>query len=113
MKNFDLVIIGGGSAGLSAGFYAGRLNLSALVIEKERFGGKITEAATVENYPGFPEGISGPKLASQLFAQASRWGVQTWKGEAVHLDLVGKKKLNQNIKRGRVFCPFCHHCRRG
>ena len=93
MTTFDVVIIGGGSAGLSAGFYAGRLNLSVLIIEKERFGGKITEAATVENYPGFPEGISGPKLASQLFAQASRWGVQTRKGEVVHLDLTGEKKL--------------------
>ena len=92
MKTFDVVIIGGGFAGLSGGFYAARLNLSVLIIEREHFGGKITEAPMVENYPGFPEGISGPKLASQLYAQASRWGVQTLKGEVVHLDLLGEKK---------------------
>jgi thioredoxin reductase (NADPH) len=78
MKTFDVAIIGGGPAGLSAAFYAGRLNLSTLLIERHQFGGKIAEAPLIENYPGFPEGISGPKLAEKLlaksFAGRSRYG---------------------------------------
>ncbi|MFC1816967.1 NAD(P)/FAD-dependent oxidoreductase, partial [Thermodesulfobacteriota bacterium] len=54
---------------------------------------KIIEAPIVENFPGFPEGISGPKLATQLLAQAMRWGVQTWRGEVLGIDLIGESKV--------------------
>ena len=56
-RAYDVVIIGGGPAGLSAGLYAARAGLSTLLMEKGIFGGQIANAEHVENYPGFPEGI--------------------------------------------------------
>jgi len=63
---YDLVIIGGGPAGLTAGIYAGRARLCALLIEKLIHGGQMMTTDLVENYPGFPEGISGPDLSDRM-----------------------------------------------
>lgn len=64
-KVYDLVIIGGGPAGLTAALYAGRSNLSVLVIERENIG-SLYMAHQVDNYPGFPEGITGKELQHQM-----------------------------------------------
>ncbi len=71
----DFVIIGGGTAGLSSAVYATRANKTALVIERDSFGGQIVESPAVENYPGIPK-ISGAQFASDLFDQAERSGAQ-------------------------------------
>ena len=60
--NLDIVIIGAGPAGLTAGLYTARARLNSLLIEKAMVGGQIANAERVENYPGFPEGISGGVL---------------------------------------------------
>ncbi len=76
-RAYDVIIIGGGPAGLSAGLYASRARLSTLLIEKAIFGGQIANAAHVENYPGFPVGISGLELSQVMYHQAMKYGLET------------------------------------
>ena len=75
-STYDVVIIGGGPAGLTAGIYTGRASLSTLILEKGLPGGQIAQTADVENYPGFPEPISGPELAQRMTDQAERFGAK-------------------------------------
>jgi thioredoxin reductase (NADPH) len=82
---YDLVIIGGGPAGLTAGLYAGRARLCALLIEKLIHGGQMMTTDLVENYPGFPEGISGPELSDRMRQQAERFGLKIVTGEVLEL----------------------------
>jgi thioredoxin reductase (NADPH) len=81
----DLIIIGGGPAGLTAGIYAGRARLCAYLIEKLIHGGQMMTTDLVENYPGFPEGISGPELSDRMRQQAERFGLQIVTGEVLQL----------------------------
>ena len=76
-RNYDVVIIGGGPAGLSAGIYAARARLSSLLIEKEIIGGQVLNTELVENYPGFLEGISGYDLTELMHQQATKFGLET------------------------------------
>lgn len=73
---YDVVIIGGGPAGLTAGIYAARARLKALLIERAVVGGLATTTEFIENYPGFSEPISGPELASRMEEQARRFGLE-------------------------------------
>ena len=76
MFDWDCVIIGGGSAGLTAGLYLCRAKRRTLLIDKESAGGYIKNIESIENYPGFSDGVSGAKLASQMVAQATKYGLQ-------------------------------------
>ena len=73
-QNYDVVIVGGGPAGLTAAIYTGRASLSTLILEKGLPGGQIAQTEEVENYPGFPEPISGMELASRMQQQAEKFG---------------------------------------
>lgn len=73
---YDLLILGGGPAGLSAAIYAAREGLDALVIERGALGGQAGTTDRIDNYPGFPEGIGGAELADRLVAHARRYGVE-------------------------------------
>jgi thioredoxin reductase (NADPH) len=73
--DYDLIIIGGGPAGLTAGIYAGRARLKTLLLEKLIHGGQMMTTDLVENYPGFPEGISGFELSDRMRKQAERFGL--------------------------------------
>ncbi|MDD5399016.1 MAG: FAD-dependent oxidoreductase, partial [Dehalococcoidia bacterium] len=75
MKEYEAVVIGGGPAGLTAGLYLSRYGLNTLLLERGLPGGQIVNAALVENYPGFPGGISGMELAQLMNDQASRFGL--------------------------------------
>jgi thioredoxin reductase (NADPH) len=86
--DYDLVIIGAGPAGLAAALYAGRARLSVVVLEKAAPGGQILVADWVENYPGFPEGVSGYDLMANMLAQAKRFGVEIQSSEVLALDLL-------------------------
>jgi thioredoxin reductase (NADPH) len=77
MSEHDVIIIGGGPAGMTAGLYASRAGLRCLLIERGAFGGQMINARVVENYPGFPNGIPGIELASLMQGQASKYGLQT------------------------------------
>ena len=73
---YDVLILGGGPAGLSAAIYAAREGLDALVIERGALGGQAGTTDRIDNYPGFPEGIGGADLADRLVAHARRYGVE-------------------------------------
>ena len=74
-KNWDVVIVGGGPAGLAAAIYCGRALRKTLVLEKKVFGGQIINADLIENYPGFAEPIVPAELMEQMAKQAERYGV--------------------------------------
>jgi len=76
MAKYEVIIIGGGPAGLTAGLYTSRAGLKSLLIERGVFGGQIVNAALVENYPGFPQGISGLELGSLMHQQATKYGLE-------------------------------------
>ncbi len=73
---YDLVIIGGGPAGLAAAIYAAREGIDAIVVDASALGGQAGISDRIDNYPGFPDGISGAELAERFVAQARRYGVE-------------------------------------
>ncbi|MBN1293217.1 MAG: FAD-dependent oxidoreductase, partial [Candidatus Latescibacteria bacterium] len=74
-NTFDTVIIGAGAAGLTAGIYAARANMTSLLLEKFVPGGQAAMTAWVENYPGFPDGVSGFDLMENMRKQAKNFGL--------------------------------------
>ncbi len=88
-----LIILGGGPAGLTAGLYAARARMDHLLIEKGAEGGQILLTDWIDNYPGFPEGISGFDLAEKMTAQAKRFEMKSMFGNVVSMDLSAPVKL--------------------
>jgi len=89
MKNFyDVVVIGGGPAGLTAAIYLARAKYRVVVVEKEKFGGQITITHEVVNYPGV-ERTSGAELTETMRRQAERFGAEFLLAEVEKLDLSG------------------------
>lgn len=89
---YDVIIIGAGPAGLSAGLYAGRARLSTLIIEKDKTGGQIVQTAEIENYPGSMEEESGPTLIDRMNDQVCRFGAERVSDTIVDMELEGKEK---------------------
>ncbi len=97
-KIYDVVVLGAGPAGLTAGLYAGRSRLSTLIVEKGKDGGQIAITNEIENYPGQEvEGESGPSLIARMTAQAKKFGVERASDVIKEVELVGDvKKLIGN-----------------
>jgi thioredoxin reductase (NADPH) len=83
MKEYDLVIIGGGPTGLTTAIYAARENAKVLIIERSVPGGQASVTELFDNYPGFPEGVGGAELADRITRQALRYGVEILQAVAV------------------------------
>jgi thioredoxin reductase (NADPH) len=92
LKKYDVIIIGGGPAGLSAGIYTSRARLKSLLIEKGAIGGQIINAVLVENYPGFAAGISGIDLTQAMYQQATKFGLETLAEEVSGIEVKDKQK---------------------
>lgn len=93
-RSYDLGIVGGGPAGLAAGVYGGSEGLSTVLIEQHATGGQAGTSSRIENYLGFPDGISGPDLADRASAQARKFGVEIVVPQRVErLEVDGAYKL--------------------
>jgi thioredoxin reductase (NADPH) len=97
-KEYDVIIIGGGPAGLSAGIYTSRARLNSLLIEMGVVGGRITDAELVENYPGFAQGISGTELGQLMQQQAAKYGLNIAIAEVTGIEIKTKKKVVKTTK---------------
>jgi len=84
---YKVIIIGSGCAGLTAAIYAGRADLQPLVVDGHEPGGQLGLTTLVENFPGFPEGILGPKLIESARTQAEKFGAQFKPGAVTSVDL--------------------------
>lgn len=100
MTDYDLVIIGAGPAGLTAGLYAARARLKVLLLEKAAPGGQIIVTDWIENYPGFPEGISGFDLAEKMKKQAEDLGLKIETAEVKSLNL--SESVKEVVLKGRT-----------
>ncbi len=85
-RHHDVVIVGAGPAGLTAGLYSGRAQLSTVIVEKGVVGGQIAQTEEVENYPGFPDGISGPELSDNMARQAAKFGAEIVQDEVTGIE---------------------------
>jgi thioredoxin reductase (NADPH) len=97
-KEYEVIIIGGGPAGLSAGIYTARARLGSVLIERGAVGGQIINAGMVENYPGFPEGISGFDLTQFMNQQATKFGMETVIAEVTAIEISGRQKLVKTLQ---------------
>jgi len=102
VEHRPLIVAGSGIAGLSAAIYAGRSNNEPLVFEGDEPGGQLTLTTEVDNYPGFPEGISGPELVQNMKQQAERFGAEIKNGiiESVEAE---ERPFTMRLKNGDVY----------
>lgn len=98
VEQYDVVIIGGGAAGLTAGIYCGRARLKTLLIEKSLVGGLATYTNEIENYPGFPEGDTGTGLMDLFHKQAKRFGVKFKLTDVKAVKLEGETKVVETFR---------------
>ena len=88
---YDVAIIGGGPAGLTAGLYAARAGWKTVLVERGLPGGQAATTDRLENYPGFPEGVGGPELMMAFAEQAARFGLETRYAQARAIDAESKR----------------------
>ena len=90
-KEYEVIIIGSGPAGLSAALYSIRFGMKTLVITGYTWGGQLMTTTLVENYPGFPEGVNGPDLMRRMMNQVARFGVEFVDYDAEKVEIKNKK----------------------
>ena len=99
---YDIAIIGGGPAGLTAALYACRGRMKTVMIEKLAAGGQALVAERIENFPGFPDGVKGPELAERMAKQAERFGLETKVTEAKNIVKEKSGRFGIALSGGRV-----------
>lgn len=98
VEKYDVVIIGGGAGGLTAGIYSGRARLNTLLIEKSLVGGLATYTNEIENYPGFPDGSTGLGLMELFHKQAKKFGVKFKLTDVQGVQLKGDTKVVETFR---------------
>lgn len=101
---YDLIIIGGGPAGLTSAIYAAREGIDALVIEKSALGGQAGVTERIDNYPGFPDSIAGAELAERFIKQAQRYGVELLQATGVKSVAGHGKHVTATTDNGDEYC---------
>ena len=102
---YDLIVIGSGPAGLTAALYAAREGIETLVIERGGVGGQAGITERLDNFPGFPEGVSGVEFADRLRAQAERFGVEILQAqEATGINMDGDYCVVRTADGGEYGC---------
>ena len=92
VRNYDVIVIGGGPAGYTAALYSARAGFTTLVIEKLYAGGQMTQTTQIDNYPGFAEGVDGFTLGMNMLSGAQRFGAETLNAEVLSVQLDGREK---------------------
>jgi thioredoxin reductase (NADPH) len=92
-EDHEVLIIGGGAAGLSAAIYTGRAGRDTLLLERKFLGGQVALTDQIANYPGFPDGVDGPQLVQLMEKQAARYGCRIEYAEAKGLDVADRLKV--------------------
>ena len=104
----DLIIVGGGPAGLTAALYAGRSRIKTLILEKMSLGGRILMSESIENFPGFPGGVSTQDLIARMEQQVKELGVEIAGEEVLDLDCQHKSvKTESNIYKAKAIIIAC------
>ncbi len=93
MTSYDIIIVGGGPAGLTAAIYAGRAKLKTLLLDKKPPGGQLNDTTEVENFPGFDQPILGPELMQRMVRQAERFAVEIKIAEVQDVVISGAKRI--------------------
>jgi thioredoxin reductase (NADPH) len=106
-KFYDVVIVGAGPAGLAAGVYAASEGLSTLVVEGVAIGGQAGSSSKIENYLGFPEGLSGEELAKRAFLQAGRLGAEFLAQNVTCIRRDNQYQIVQMADGQEVTCHVC------
>lgn len=92
MKQYDMIIVGGGPGGYTAALYAARAGMDVIVLEKLAAGGQMAETPKIDNYPGFTEGIDGYTLGQQMRQAAEKYGAETKLTQVTKVELSGEIK---------------------
>lgn len=101
---YDVIVVGGGPAGLTASIYAAREGIDCLVIEKSALGGNAGVTERIDNYPGFPEGIGGGELADRIVQQAKRYGVSLLSAVGVESLATHEGYIDVKTSTGDDYC---------
>ena len=101
---YELIVVGAGPSGLTAALYAAREGISTLLIDRSAVGGQAGITETIDNYPGFPEGVGGAELVDRMKAQAIRFGVEVLQAQDIKSVAVDGQYRSVTTGSGDEYC---------